>query len=70
MVVVVVERQVFVFAVVSIVVVVVSVMQFHEINQADFFLMASNMVDEVMEKIAHFEYSLNTLIGWRGGRQN
>lgn len=69
MVVVVLEGQVFVLAVVGNVVVVVKVMQFHELNQADFFLMANNMVDEVVEKIAHFQDSINSLVVWRGSHQ-
>lgn len=70
MVVVVLEGKVFVFGMVGFVVFVVGIVQVNEINQTDFFLMTSHMVEEMMEKPSQFQDSLDTLIGWRGGRQN
>lgn len=68
--VVVLEREIFVFGVVCLVVFVVKIVQLDEINDADIFLMAGYVVDKMMEKCAHFHDSQHTLIAWRTGRQN
>ncbi len=69
-VVVVLEREVFVFGVVCLVVFVVGIMQPDKFSNADFFLVAGNVVDKMMEKCAHFEEGLHSLIARRTGRQN
>ncbi len=57
------------FCMVCLVVFVVRVMQLHKINDADFFLMASNVMKEMVEKLAKLYHCLHALIGRRGGRQ-
>ena len=56
--------------VVALVVFVVGIVQLHKIHDADFFLVASDVVNKMMEKCAHFEEGLHSLIAWRTGRQN
>lgn len=69
-VVVVLKREVFVFGVVLFVVYVVGIVQFDKAHDADIFLMAGDVVDKMMEKCAHFEEGLHSLIARRTGRQN
>lgn len=64
------KRKFSMFGVVFLVVFVVGVMQLHEINDAYFFLVASDVMYEVMEKFAQFDNALNALIARRGSRQN
>lgn len=70
LVVVVVERQVFVFGVVLFVVFVVGIVQLHKIHDADFFLMAKKVVGEMMCERAQFEHKLHSLSRRGTGRQN
>ena len=69
-VVVVLEGEVFVFGVVCFVVFMVGIVQFHKIHDADIFLMAGEVMEEMMKKCAHFEEGLHSLIARRTGRQN
>ena len=69
-VVVVLKREVFVFGVVFLVVFVVEIVQLHKIHDADTFLVAGDVVEEMMEKCAHFEEGLHSPIDRRTGRQN
>ena len=69
-VVVVLEGKAFVFGVVCLVVFVVGVVQFHEIHDANIFLMTGEVVEEMMKKSAYFEEGLHSLIARRTGRQN
>lgn len=70
MVVVVLERQVFMFGVFCLVVVVVKIVQLDKIQQSDFLLMTGKVMDKMMEKCAHFQEGLHSLATWRTGRQN
>lgn len=64
------EGKVFVFLVVFFVVVVFRIMQLYKTHYADIFLMASDVVEKMMEKCAHFEEGLHSLIARRTGHQN
>lgn len=64
------EGEIFVFGVVCLVVFVVGIVQLHKIHDADIFLMAGEVVEEMVEKCAHFEKGLHSLIARRTGRQN
>lgn len=69
-VVVVVKRKIFVFSMVCLVVFVAGIVQIHKIHDADFFLVAGDVMDKMMKKCAHFEEGLHSLACWRTGRQN
>ena len=64
------EGQVFVFAVVCLVVFVVGIVQLNKIHDADIFLVAGDVVDKMMEKRADFEEGMNSSIVRRTCRQN
>ncbi len=68
--VVVLEGEVFVFGVVCLVVFVVGIVQLHKIHDAEIFLMAGEVMEKMMEKCAHFQEGLQSLIARRTGRQN
>jgi hypothetical protein len=70
LVVVVLEGQVFVFAVVCLVVFVVGIVQLNKIHDADIFLVAGDVVDKMMEKRADFEEGMHSIIVRRTCRQN
>ena len=67
---VVVKGEFFVFAVVFLVVFVVGIMRLHKIHDANIFLLAGYVVEEMMEKCAHFEEGLHSLIARQTGRQH
>ncbi|MBK9338625.1 MAG: hypothetical protein IPM98_19685 [Lewinellaceae bacterium] len=64
------EGKVLMFGVVCLVVFVVGIVQPHKIYDADFFLVADNVVGKMMEKCTHLEDVLHSLTCWRTGRQN
>ena len=45
-------------------------MQMYKIRNADIVVMAEQMMNEMVAKCAHFEYCLQSLAGWRAGRQD
>jgi hypothetical protein len=64
------EGEVFVSCVVSLVVFVLGIVQLDKIHDADIFLVAGDVVEKMMEKCAHFEECLHSLIDRRTSRQN
>lgn len=68
--VVVLKRKVFVLGVVGFVVFVVGIVQFYKTHDADIFLLAGKVMEEMMKKCAHFEEGLHSLTRWRTGCQN
>ncbi len=61
----VIKWQFFMFCMVCLMVFVVCVMQMHKINDADFFLVASDVMKEVMEKLAQLYHCIYAIIGRR-----
>lgn len=64
------KREILVSGEVCLVVFVVGIVQMHKIHDADFFLVAGEVLDKMMEKCAHFEEGLHSITCRRTGRQN
>jgi hypothetical protein len=64
------EGEVLVFGVICLVVLVVGVVQFHKIHDADVLLVRGGVVKEMMKKCANLEKRLHTLPLRRTRRQN